>query len=69
MLQSSVSLQTAPSVWRLCCPLLLPAALGSATKFLGDAGCLLCKQSNLSIHSVAAEGTRRQPILDIRFWI
>jgi len=45
------------------------AALGSATRFLGDAGCLLCKQSNLSIHSVAADGARRQPILDFRFWI
>jgi hypothetical protein len=45
------------------------AALGSATRFLGDAGCLLYKQSNLTLKSVAANGGRRQSILDFRFWI
>jgi hypothetical protein len=45
------------------------AALGSATRFLGDAGCLLYKQSNLTLKSVAADGGQRQSILDFRFWI
>jgi hypothetical protein len=67
MLQCSVSLQTGCSVWRLCCPLLLVTALGSATRFLGDAGCLLYTQSNLTLKSVAANGGRRQSILDFRF--
>ncbi|MEP6519892.1 hypothetical protein [Microcoleus vaginatus] len=69
MLRYSVSLQTASPSLAVSCPLLLVAALGSATRFLGDAGCLLYKQSNLSIQSVAAEGGRRQSILDFRFWI
>jgi len=45
------------------------AALGSATRFLGDAGCLLYKQSNLTLKSVAADGGRRQSIFDWRFLI
>jgi hypothetical protein len=45
------------------------AALGSATRFLGDAGCLLYKQSNLTLKSVAADGGQRQSILDFRLEI
>ncbi|MEG3957356.1 hypothetical protein, partial [Microcoleus sp. herbarium2] len=45
MLESSVSLQTAGFSLEVSCPLLLVAALGSATRFLGDAGCLLYKQA------------------------
>ncbi|MDP8934747.1 MAG: hypothetical protein M3N42_11570 [Cyanobacteriota bacterium] len=45
MLESSVSLQTAAFSLAVSCPLLLPTALGSATRFLGDAGCLLYKQA------------------------
>ncbi|MEG4467990.1 hypothetical protein QUB47_14160 [Microcoleus sp. AT9_B5] len=45
MLESSVSLQTATLSLAVSCPLLLPTALGSATRFLGDAGCLLYKQA------------------------
>jgi hypothetical protein len=70
MLRYSVSLQTATLSLAVSCPLLLRAALGSATRFLGDdAGCLLYKQSNLSLQSLAAEGGRCQSILDFRFWI
>ncbi|MEG4485402.1 MULTISPECIES: hypothetical protein [unclassified Microcoleus] len=47
MLSYSVSLQTADTSLAVSCPLLLPAALGSATRFLGDAGYFLYKQSNL----------------------
>ncbi|MEG4289896.1 hypothetical protein Q5692_31065 [Microcoleus sp. C2C3] len=45
MLRYSVSLQTACTSLAVSCPLLFPAALGSATRFLGDAGCLLYKQA------------------------
>jgi hypothetical protein len=47
MLESSVSLQTASSSLAVSCPLLLVTALGSATRFLGNAGCFLCEQNNL----------------------
>ncbi|MFM9267640.1 hypothetical protein [Tychonema sp. BBK16] len=47
MLRYSVSLQTADTSLAVSCPLLLVAALGSATRFLGDAGHFLYKQSNL----------------------
>ncbi|MEG3848810.1 hypothetical protein QT971_15705 [Microcoleus sp. herbarium19] len=50
----------------MSCPLLLVTALGSVTRFLGDAGCFLC---NLSLQSVAADGGRRQSIWDFKFWI
>ncbi|MEP6487283.1 hypothetical protein NDI43_22280 [Microcoleus vaginatus GB2-A3] len=45
MLRYSVSLQTARTSLAVSCPLLFVAALGSATRFLGDAGCLLYKQA------------------------
>jgi len=67
MLRYSVSLQTAAISLAVSCPLLLVAALGSATRFLGDdAGCLLYKQSNLLLQSLAADGGRCQSILDFR---
>src|SRR4028118_1212251 len=47
MLESSVSLQTATLSLAVSCPLLLRPALGSATRFLGDAGCLLYKQAKI----------------------
>ncbi|WP_265233902.1 hypothetical protein [Lyngbya sp. CCAP 1446/10] len=47
MLRYSVSLQTADTSLAVSCPLLLATALGSATRFLGDAGYFLYKQSNL----------------------
>src|SRR4028119_1401675 len=49
MLESSVSLQTAAFSLAVSCPLLLPTALGSATRFLGDAGCLIYKQATSHI--------------------
>ncbi|WP_293346464.1 MULTISPECIES: hypothetical protein [unclassified Microcoleus] len=54
VLRYSVSLHTACISLAVMLSLAVVAALGSATRFSGDAGCLLCKQSNLSIHSVAA---------------
>ena len=62
MLRYSVSLQTAAFSLAVSCPLLLLTALGSATRFLGDAGYFLYKQSNLSLQSVAAEGGLCQSI-------
>ncbi|WP_293355746.1 MULTISPECIES: hypothetical protein [unclassified Microcoleus] len=47
VLRYSVSLQTADTSLAVSCPLLLVTALGSATRFLGDAGHFLYKQSNL----------------------
>ncbi|MCW6053529.1 hypothetical protein K4039_26615 [Lyngbya sp. CCAP 1446/10] len=67
MLRYSVSLQTAGFSLAVMLLIAVSAALGSATRFSGDAGCLLCKQSNLSLKSVAADGARRQPIWDFRF--
>jgi len=70
MLRYSVSLQTATHSLAVSCPLLFVAALGSATRFLGDdAGCLLYKQSNLLLQSLAADGGRCQSVLDFRFGI
>ena len=69
MLKYSVSLQTACSSLAVMLSIAVGAALGSATRFLGDAGCLLYKQSNLTLKSVAANGGQRQSILDFRFWI
>ncbi|MEG4290129.1 hypothetical protein Q5692_06245 [Microcoleus sp. C2C3] len=43
MLGFSISLQTATHSLAVSCPLLLVAALGSATRFLGNAGCFLYK--------------------------
>ncbi|MEG4272175.1 MULTISPECIES: hypothetical protein [unclassified Microcoleus] len=71
MLRYSVSLQTACFSLAVMLSIAAPTALGSATRFLGDAGCLLYKQSNLSLQSVAAEGAAVNPlwILNFGFWI
>jgi len=69
MLRYSVSLQTGCRSLAVMLSIAVGAALGSATRFLGDAGCLLYKQSNLTLKSVAANGGLRQSILDFRFWI
>ncbi|MEG4488998.1 hypothetical protein [Microcoleus sp. D2_18a_B4] len=45
MLRYSVSLQTASPSLAVMLSIAVPAALGSATRFLGDAGCLLYKQA------------------------
>ncbi|MEG4351957.1 hypothetical protein QUA74_19715 [Microcoleus sp. LAD1_D3] len=48
MLKFSISLQTAVISLAVSCPLLLVAALGSATRFLSDVGCFLFEESSLN---------------------
>ncbi|MEG4629458.1 hypothetical protein QUB56_07510 [Microcoleus sp. AR_TQ3_B6] len=45
MLESSVSLQTGAFSLAVMLSIAVTAALGSATRVLGDAGCLLYKQA------------------------